>query len=129
MKSFHLAIPVKDLTQTKSFYSKLGLSFGRESKNFLVINFYSHQVVAHLSPSECPDKTSMYPRHFGLVIDKKEELEEIYSKAKESNLDFFEEMFIRYENKPEEHRTFFLKDPSNNLLEFKWYKDQQKIFG
>lgn len=129
MKSFHLAIPVKDLTLTKNFYSKLGLSFGREAENFLVINFFEHQVVAHLSPQDCPEKANIYPRHFGLVINNKEELEKIYKKAKESQLEFFEDMFVRYEDKAEEHRTFFLKDPSNNLLEFKWYKDQQKIFG
>lgn len=129
MQSFHLAIPVIDINETKSFYSKLGLNFGREDKDFVVINFYQHQVVAHLSPHDCPEKPKMYPRHFGLVLDKVEDIEKIYTKAKENQLEFFQDEFIRFLGKEEEHKTFFLKDPSNNLIEFKWYKDQQKIFG
>jgi extradiol dioxygenase family protein len=28
----------------------------------------------------------------------------------------------------EEHQTFFLVDPSNNLLEFKWYRDAHMMY-
>lgn len=129
MKKFHLAIPTNNIELLKDFYQKLGASFGRESKQFLIINFFGHQVVAHLSPNEITSAPEMYPRHFGLVIDSKEELENIYQLAKKNDLKFFEEKFLRFENTAEEHMTFFLQDPSNNLIEFKWYKNSSKIFN
>lgn len=43
-------------------------------------------------------------------------------------LNFYSEPFIRFEDRPEEHRTFFLIDPSNNLLEFKYYKKQEMMY-
>jgi len=36
---------------------------------------------------------------------------------------------IRFPNSPLEHHSFFIKDPSNNLLEFKYYKHSLAIFG
>lgn len=129
MNKFHLAIPTNNIELLKAFYQKLGASFGRQSDQFLIINFFNHQVVAHLNEDECTTEPEMYPRHFGMVIETLEELESIYQTAKRENLKFFEEKFIRFKNTPEEHITFFLQDPSTNLIEFKWYKDPAKIFS
>ncbi len=46
----------------------------------------------------------------------------------EQELEFFKEPFIRFEGMQEEHTTFFLKDPSNNLIEFKHYKNERMIY-
>jgi uncharacterized protein len=35
---------------------------------------------------------------------------------------------VRFEGLPEEHRTFALCDPSDNLLEFKHYVDVRMMY-
>ena len=51
---FHLAFPVKNLLDTKFFYTNyLGCSVGRTSNKWIDFNFYGHQITAHLSPSSC----------------------------------------------------------------------------
>lgn len=126
MSCFHLALPSNDLKKTKEFYHKLGFDFGRESDQFLIMNFFDNQVVFHKS-HECPP-LKMYPRHYGLIVEDELSLHRLYEKYN-SKEHLFEELFHRYEGTPEEHKTFFLKDPSNNLIEFKWYKNKEKIFG
>jgi extradiol dioxygenase family protein len=36
---------------------------------------------------------------------------------------------VRFPGTPLEHHTFFLEDPSHNLLEFKHYVRESAIFG
>ena len=48
---FHLAFPVKNLKDTKDFYTDiLGCSLGRTNEKWIDFNFYGHQITAHLSP-------------------------------------------------------------------------------
>ncbi|HZH01803.1 MAG TPA: hypothetical protein VEY32_12015, partial [Flavisolibacter sp.] len=70
----------------------------------------------------------MYPRHFGITFIDKEEFIELLNVAKERNLPFFQEPMIRFKGMREEHETFFLIDPANNLLEFKYYHDVSKVY-
>jgi len=121
---FHLAFPVKDVESTREFYvQKLGFAIDLAEKNRCIINFFGHQLVAHVSESDIPEKVAMYPRHFGVILEKESDFEELLAKAKASKVEFFQEAFTRFPDSPRAHRTFFLKDPSNNLIEFKWYKN------
>ena len=70
----------------------------------------------------------MYPRHFGWIVDDESNYKEILENARRNQIKFFKEDFRRYLNEPSEHRSFFLQDPSNNLIEFKWYKNRNWIF-
>lgn len=123
----HLALPAKDLAKTKDFYTNFGCKFGRSSDKFLIMDFYGSQVVFH-QDDLTPKVLKMYPRHFGLIVDTEDQLNGLYKIAKHHFMKFFEDKFIRYAGKTEEHTTFFLVDPSNNLLEFKWYKNREAIF-
>jgi extradiol dioxygenase family protein len=49
-------------------------------------------------------------------------------RARASGTTFYREPFVRFEGRREEHLTFFLKDPSNNLLEFKYYLDSKMMY-
>jgi extradiol dioxygenase family protein len=69
----------------------------------------------------------MYPRHFGLIFPTKEELERIYKRAKEQGAAIYQEIFERHMGKPGAHISFFLTDPSNNLVEFKYYFEQDSV--
>ena len=46
---FHLAFPVRDLTEARRFYGGLlGCPEGRSSPEWVDFDFYGHQIVAHL---------------------------------------------------------------------------------
>jgi extradiol dioxygenase family protein len=50
-------------------------------------------------------------------------------RAKSNGLSFYQQPRCRYAGTRIEHYTFFLEDPSHNLLEFKHYTYETAIFG
>ena len=66
----------------------------------------------------------MYPRHFGITFWEKADFEQVLGAARNARLEFFVEPFTRFEGRQEEHASFMLIDPSNNLIEFKVYDDR-----
>ena len=126
---FHLAFPVTDLDATKKYYvDGLGCTLGRESESAVILGLAGHQIVAHLVKESVAQK-GVYPRHFGLVFTDEKAWQALADRAKAKGLKFYQEPRKRYEGKPIEHRTFFLEDPSHNLLEFKYYAQESAIFG
>ncbi len=126
---FHLAIPCKDLDETQYFYSeKLGCKLARRYADRVTFNFFGDQLVCHLAPEKIDKSPEMYPRHFGITFKQKEDFDALLKLAKERELEFFQELAVRFAGKVEEHVTFFLKDPSNNLLEIKYYKESKMMY-
>ena len=126
---FHLAFPVTDLDATKKFYvDGLGCTLGRESDSAAILGLAGHQIVAHVVKESVAQK-GVYPRHFGLVFTSEKDWQALADRAKARGLKFYQEPRKRYEGKSIEHRTFFLEDPSHNLLEFKFYTHESAIFG
>ncbi|MDL4843014.1 VOC family protein [Aquibacillus rhizosphaerae] len=127
-KVFHLAIPCKELDETVDFYEKLGCKLARRYDDRVTFDFFGDQVVCHLSPTNIDDKPKMYPRHFGVTFLEKKEYNQALADATAKELSFFKEPMVRFEGKQEEHMTFFLIDPANNLLEFKYYHDSSMVY-
>src|SRR5690625_3203863 len=77
LRPFHLAFPVHDLEQARTFYKDvLGCEEGRSSDEWVDFNLFGHQIVAHLAPEECRvfqtsdvDEHNVPVRHFGVVLD------------------------------------------------------------
>ncbi|MDJ0533931.1 MAG: VOC family protein [Xenococcaceae cyanobacterium MO_207.B15] len=127
---FHLAIPIDNVTQAKQFYSDgLGCTVGRENSQAVILDFYGHQVVAHVTQEPLTSQKGIYPRHFGLILPSKEDWDKLVTRAKEKELKFYQEPKQRFPQKLTEHWTFFLEDPFSNLLEFKYYTHDEAIFG
>lgn len=127
---FHLAFPVTDLMETKRFYvDGLGCTLGRETDSALILGLAGNQIVAHLVKESGPTQKGVYPRHFGLIFTNEKDWQALADQAKARGLKFYQEPRRRYEGRPTEHRTFFLEDPSRNLLEFKYYAHESAIFG
>lgn len=127
---FHLAFPVTNIPQTKSFYiDGLGCIPGRESQHALILNLYGHQLVAHVTTDILTPQKAIYPRHFGLIFHDEKYWEELLKRAENKHLNFREKPKYRFTNLPLEHQTFFLEDPFFNLLEFKYYRYPEAIFG
>ena len=136
MSVFHLAFPVHNLEEARNFYTNiLGCTQGREAPKWIDFNFYGHQISAHLSPKECTqvqrngvDGDAIPVRHFGIVL-KWEQWETLHKRLSRKNHPFFLSPKIRFKGKPGEQGTFFIQDPSGNCLEFKTFRDLQKIFA
>lgn len=127
---FHLAFPVHDLEETKRFYvDGLGCTLGRQSTHAMLLKFKDHQIVAQLTTEPLPRQKGIYPRHFGLVFTDEGEWQAIVDRARAHGLKFYQQPRRRFPGTRLEHQTFFLEDPSHNLLEFKHYTHDSAIFG
>lgn len=127
---FHLAIPIKDIAQAKAFYvDGLGCQVGRETDRAVIFSFYGHQLVAHMTEEELTPQNSIYPRHFGIIFPTEQDWESLWQRATARQLKFYQSAKHRFPGELTEHRTFFLEDPFYNLLEFKYYRHAEAIFG
>ena len=127
---FHLAFPVRDLDDAKRFYvDGLGCVLGRESPNAVTFGLAGHQIIAHFAPEVLVTQKGVYPRHFGLVFTLETEWQALADRAKGKGLTFYQQPRRRFAGTRIEHLTFFLEDPSQNLLEFKHYLHESAIFG
>jgi uncharacterized protein len=127
---FHLAIPINDIAKAKDFYCEgLGCKIGRETAHAMILNFYGHQVVAHMTHESLTPQKGIYPRHFGLVFPVEADWEALAQRAKNQQLSFYQAPKLRFLGQLTEHCTFFLEDPFHNLLEFKFYRHAEAIFG
>jgi extradiol dioxygenase family protein len=59
----------------------------------------------------------------------KTQWQELAEKAQSKGLLFYQQPRVRFPGTRIEHHTFFLQDPSQNLLEFKHYTHESAIFG
>lgn len=133
---FHLAFPVHDLDAARDFYiGKLGCKEGRSSPEWVDFDFYGHQIVAHLAPSECSmvktnavDGDNVPVRHFGVVLSMAQ-WHELAARLKAQNTEFVIEPHIRFKGEPGEQATMFFLDPSGNALEFKAFENLDNLFA
>jgi extradiol dioxygenase family protein len=127
---FHLAFPIHDIDAAKRFYVEgLGCTLGRESSHAVTFGLGDHQLVAHVVENMPSEQKGIYPRHFGLVFLSKESWQALADRAKAKGLTFYQHPRVRFPRTRIEHHTFFLEDPSGNLLEFKYYTHDSAIFG
>jgi len=119
---FHLAIPTHDLVAAKKFYTEfLSCRLAREYDDRITLDFFGDQLVCHLAPSEIEQHPKMYPRHFGRTFLEKSDFDRIVESAEKHYVRFLEKPSMRFPDRPEKHLTLALLDPSNNVIEFKYY--------
>lgn len=132
---FHLAFPVTDLDSTRDFYvGVLGAVEGRSTATWVDFDFFGHQLSAHrvermpeyLAHGDV-DKTKVPLPHFGVVLDWAD-WEALAERVREQGRDFVLEPRVRFRGEPAEQGTFFVGDPSGNVLEFKALRDTGKLF-
>ena len=134
LNPFHLAIPVKEITETRYFYRDiLGCEEGRSSDHWVDFNFFGHQLVLHIDSSKANildensvDGKSVPVPHFGIVLDW--DVFENFEKKIRNKVKFIIEPYIRFEGQAGEQKTMFFKDPSGNALEFKTFKNINQLF-
>jgi len=135
-RPFHLAFPVNDLTAARAFYGDLlGCPEGRSSPEWVDFNFYGHQIVAHLAPSEAGDSSvnavdghGVPVRHFGIVLTM-EAWQAAADRLTAAGVNFVIKPYIRFKGEPGEQATMFFKDPSGNAVEMKAFADLGSLFA
>jgi len=135
---FHLAIPVSDLDETRTFYREIiGCKEGRSDTQWVDFDFYGHQLVIHMDTDrESPnvaasndvDGHAVPIPHFGTVLEWND-WHELVDRLKAADIKFGIEPYIRFEGLPGEQATMFFYDPSGNALEFKSFKDIGQLFA
>ena len=133
---FHLAFPVDDIAKARAFYGGvLGCPEGRSAEDWVDFDFYGHQIVAHLAPSEVGhratstvDGDSVPVRHFGVILSMRE-WDALAEKLKKAGTRFIIEPHVRFKGQPGEQATMFFLDPCGNALEFKAFQDMRQVFA
>jgi extradiol dioxygenase family protein len=136
LSPFHLAIPVTDLAESLLFYEEvLGCERGRQSSDWVDLNFYGHQLVLHQvatprepSASNPVDGEQVPVPHFGVVLPWLE-FEALAEQLGSLGAVFEIPPTTRFVGRVGEQRTLFLRDPSGNCLEFKAFRDPSRLFA
>lgn len=137
LQPFHLAIPVNNIEKADYFYGVLlGFGKGRSDKNWIDWNFFGHQLVTHLKEGganevvaeNLVDGKNIPVPHFGVVL-KWEDWHEFAKKISDKKIKFIIEPHIRFKGEVGEQATMFFADPFNNMLEFKSFKDESRLFA
>ena len=135
LRPFHLAFPVRSMRETKSWYTNiLGCSIGRESERWIDFNFFGHQISAHLSEESDlithnnVDNQKIPSRHFGIILTPSE-WRNLAKRLIDLKVEFIIEPHTRFKGEKGEQSTLFIKDPSDNFLEFKSFKNDGMIFA
>ncbi len=134
---FHLAFPVSDLEAAREFYAGLlGCPTGRESDHWIDFDFHGHQLVAHQVPPEAMPAVATNPvdgeavpaMHFGAVLPW-DQWEALAARLRAAGVAFVIEPQLRFEGRPGEQATMFIRDPAGNHLEFKAFRDESLLFA
>ena len=136
LPAFHLAFPVNDLEETRSFYvDLLGCGVGRSAEKWIDFNFHGHQISAHVRPEETGkaatngvDGDNVPVRHFGLILDW-DSWQALADRLKGAGTNFIIEPRIRFQGEVGEQATMFFLDPAGNALEFKSFRDMTQVFA
>lgn len=135
LRPFHLAFPVRDLEEARSFYGGLlGCAEGRSSDEWIDFDFYGHQIVAHTGgdrgdrASNQVDGRDVPIPHFGVVLTM-EDWQALAGRLVAAGMEFAIEPTIRFKGQPGEQATMFFRDPSGNALEMKAFRDDAMLFA
>jgi uncharacterized protein len=133
---FHLAVPVDDLADARRFYGGLlGCAEGRSDEAWVDFDFFGHQLVAHVAPDGAGDRASNHVDgddvpvpHFGVLLDVAA-WEALADRLRRAGVVFVIEPHVRFQGRPGEQRTMFLRDPAGNALELKAFSDDTMVFA
>ncbi|MBO0343338.1 MAG: VOC family protein [Bacteroidota bacterium] len=133
---FHVAVPVHNLDECRTFYRDvLGCKEGRSAEQWVDFDFFGHQFVIHYKPKS-EEETHTNPvdgknvpvPHYGVVLPW-DTFQTFSKELIEKGIDFVIEPYIRFKGEPGEQATMFFLDPSGNALEFKAFKDMGQLFA
>ncbi|WP_136467744.1 VOC family protein [Flagellimonas onchidii] len=132
---FHLALPCKEIEETKSFYVDIiGASLGRNTGKWLDVNLFGNQLTFTQAGDFKFDFKSykledyILPSfHFGVIVPV-DIWGKLYTRLFQMDLEVTTEATFM-QSKKGEHLSFLVQDPNGYMLEFKSFKDADEIFA
>ena len=116
---FHLSFTVPNLREAEAFYiDVLDCKKGRDTGNWIDVIFYGHQLTIHQESEKVPSQAI---DHFGVTLGK-EEWRAIFKKLQCLGIEFVLAPTKSSDGSKSESGKFIIKDPAQNLIEFKFYK-------
>lgn len=121
----HLSLPVNDLHAARDFYEHtLGCRIGRTREDWFDAWFFGLQLTLQLRPLEVMDTSRQGVRHFGVVLPSLSEFNDLVKRIHTSGCQWI--------SKPENHTDAELSgklggklaDPSGNIIEIKYYENE-----
>lgn len=134
---FHIAIPVHNLAECRTFYREiLNCEEGRSSDHWVDFNLFGHQLVIHYKPKAETEKVHSNPvdghdvpvPHYGVVLPW-DTFQRFSEELRIKDVKFVIEPYVRFEGKVGEQATMFFLDPAGNALEFKAFRDMGQLFA
>lgn len=133
---FHVAIPVHNLDECRTFYREvLECEEGRSSDHWVDFNVFGHQVVIHYKPkseealhTNPVDGKDVPVPHYGVVLPW-ERFQSFADSLRAKGVDFVIEPYIRFKGEVGEQATMFFLDPAGNALEFKAFRNMDQLFA
>ncbi|NAY91868.1 bleomycin resistance protein [Muricauda sp. JGD-17] len=131
---FHLALPCRDIEETKKFYMEIiGTNLGRNTEKWLDIDLFGNQLTFTQAGNFSFDFKSyklddyILPAfHFGVIIPN-DSWEELYGRLFQMDLEVTTKATFM-QGKKGEHLSFFVQDPNGYMLEFKSFKNVNEVF-
>nr|WP_298923717.1 VOC family protein [uncultured Allomuricauda sp.] len=132
---FHLALPCKEIEETKNFYVDIiGASLGRNTENWLDVNLFGNQ----LTFTQAGDFNFEFKSykledyvlpsfHFGVIVPV-DIWGKLYTRLFQMDLEVTTEATFM-QSKKGEHLSFLVQDPNGYMLEFKSFMDIDDIFA
>ncbi|RDY61126.1 VOC family protein [Flagellimonas nanhaiensis] len=132
---FHLALPCKNLEETKVFYrDTIMAGLGRNTEKWLDVDLFGNQ----LTFTQAGDFTFDFKNykldnyilpsfHFGVIVPV-DIWGELYTRLFQMDLEVTTEATFM-QGKKGEHLSFFVQDPNGYMLEFKSFKDSEEVFS
>lgn len=134
---FHIAIPVHNLPECRTFYREiLRCEEGRSSEHWVDFNLFGHQLVIHYKPKTEIEEAHSNPvdgrdvpvPHYGVVLPW-DIFQSFAGELRTKGVTFVIEPYIRFEGQVGEQATMFFLDPAGNALEFKAFRDMGQLFA
>ncbi|MDG1572156.1 VOC family protein [Robiginitalea sp. M366] len=133
---FHVAIPVHNLDECRTFYREvLDCEEGRSSDHWVDFNLFGHQVVIHYKPkseealhTNPVDGKDVPVPHYGVVLPW-EVFHSFAENLQGKGVSFVIEPYIRFQGQVGEQATMFFLDPAGNALEFKAFRNMDQLFA
>ena len=136
LRPFHLAFPVRDIAEARTFYGELiGCREGRSADDWVDFDFYGHQIVAHRvegaggdAGGNPVDGHNVPVPHFGVVLEMAA-WSALAERLTTAGTTFEIEPHVRFAGEPGEQATMFFRDPSGNSIEMKAFADLGQLFA
>ena len=133
---FHLAIPCGDLEVAKKFYNEaLGCRLDNSAQEWADVDFWGNELTLHEADHGLQnerhdvDMGQVSVPHFGIHLSR-----HVFDVIKErieahDEFTYLDEPYLRFKDDEQEQETFFIKDPSGNVIEIKTMRTPELLWA